>query len=438
MSTSILSASASDSLLSSSTAKTLKSIDVDDVKKEDVSSTYESLSKSVQVQVIEDGVHDGKEVEVEAEEQEVASTSEQLAEQDLESFVYQEEEVKDAESALFSSEMALALDHVRKLATFQKEALVNSICDTFASYNGREASINDISAIFGRIQNELALEAEEEAEEAEEEEIADEADSDYHPNDDPFDYELDQDINEAGLDYFSSDADDADYDPKDAEDVAQVEADLEEDGFVSEEEEVEEESEVISYDEEAIINSEQFDAEYFEAMECVVGLAKLEKVRILEKISKKYENEFGDEVIEKALEQFVDFEFTEEVDNKEAGDNEQDDEDVEEEEDVEEVGDSELEEETAVNSEEFRKEMDYALDAVRKLAASHKEAFVDEICGAFVSLTGVEPSLSELSSVLSAIKSEFAEEATQEFLEDIEEGDEEEVEGSDEEEIASE
>merc|ERR1712154_390104 len=226
-----------------------------------------------------------------------------------------------------------------------------------------EPSINDISSIFGRIQNELALE--EEAEEAEEEEIADEADSDYHPNDDPFDYELDQDINEAGLDYFSSDADDADYDPKDAEDVAQVEADLEEDGFVSEEEEVEEESEVISYDEEAIINSEQFDAEYFEAMECVVGLAKLEKVRILEKISKKYANEFGDEVIEKALEQFVDFEFAEEVDNKEAG-NEEDDEDVadEEEDVVEEVDDSELEEETAVNSEEFRKEMDYALDAV--------------------------------------------------------------------------
>merc|ERR1712087_959774 len=122
------------------------------------------------------------------------------------------------------------------------------------------------------------------------------------------------------------------------------------------------------------------------------------------KICKKYQSEFGAEVIEKAFEQFVDFEFEEEADYDES------------------------EDEVAVDSVEFQNEMDFALDSVRKLAAKHKEAFVDEVCGAFVSLNGYEPSLSELSSVFGAIKSEFAEEATQEFLEDIEEEEEEESE----------
>merc|ERR1712228_795459 len=288
-------------------------------------------------------------------------------------------------------------------------ALVNSICDTFASFNGREASINDISAIFGRIKSELALEAEEDEADEEVEDNEDEVDSDYHPNDDRYDYELDQDINEAA--YGSSDADDSDYDPTDAEDVKQVEADLEEDGFDDlSADEVEENVETI-------INSTEFDAEYFAAIECAVNAAKLEKERIYAKICKKYQSEFGDEVIEKAFEQFVDFEFEEEADAEK-------DENEEEEED--EADYDESEDEVAVDSVEFQNEMDFALDSVRKLAAKHKEAFVDEVCGAFVSLNGYEPSLSELSSVFGAIKSEFAEEATQDFLEDIEEEEEEE------------
>merc|ERR1712241_707424 len=103
------------------------------------------------------------------------------------------EEAADAESELFNKEMALALEHVRKLALFQKESLVNSICDTFASFNGREASINDISAIFGRIKNELAEEAQEDAEDSDSEYEDDSAeeetdsDSEYHPNDDSYD-----------------------------------------------------------------------------------------------------------------------------------------------------------------------------------------------------------------------------------------------------------
>merc|ERR1712087_1033911 len=216
-------------------------------------------------------------------------------------------------------------------------------------------------------------------------EIEDEVDSDYHPNDDSFDYALDQDINEN--DYLSSsDADDSDYDETNAEDAEQVEADLAEDGFddVSEEEEeveTEEKEEQISYDEEAIISSKDFDAEYFEAIQCVVNAAKLEKERIYAKISKKYETEFGDEVIEKAFEQFVDFEFEQEADAEKD----------ENEEEEEEADYDESEDEVAVDSVEFQNEMDFALDSVRKLAAKHKEAFVDEVCGAFVSLNGYEP-----------------------------------------------
>merc|ERR1739842_117431 len=85
------------------------------------------------------------------------------------------------------------------------------------------------------------------------------------------------------------------------------------------------------------------------------------------------------------------------------------------------VSENELEDEPDVTSTEYRTQMDSALDSVRSLAASHKEAFVDEICGAFYDLHGAEPSVSELSSVFSAIKAEFAEEARKEFLSDIEE-----------------
>merc|ERR1711997_964970 len=106
----------------------------------------------------------------------------------------------------------------------------------------------------------------------------------------------------------------------------------------------------------------------------------------------------------------VDFEFEQEAENE-------DDDDA--------VYD-ELEDEADVDSEEYRKEMDCSLDNVRKLAAKHKEAFVNEVCRAFKDLNGSEPSVSELSSIFSAIKAEFAEEARKEFLDDIESENEEE------------
>jgi len=424
MSTVLLNTSGADSSFSSTT-KSLKTIDVDDVKKQYQSST---TSKNIQVEVYDDG----KEVEVESEPQEQSQSvlsTEQQQEAQLDSYeeIYSAELAEqDAETELFNSEMGLALEHVRKLALFQKEALVNSIADTFASYNGREASVNDLSAILGRLKTSFA----EEAEEAEEEEIYDalseqeqESDSDYHPNDDSFDYELDQDVNEND-NSSDGDAEDDSYDPND--DAELGEADLEEDFSDSLSEQVESsEQEAISYDEEAIINSEEFDTLYFESMECVVNAAKLEKERIYAKISKKYQSEFGDAVIEEAFEQFVDFAFEAEEEEQE-----QDDEDEQPEEESEDES-----EEVDVTSTEYRSQMDSALDNVRSLAASHKEAFVDEVCAAFADANGAEPSSDELSSLFSAIKAEFSQEARNEFLEDIEEESASEEEAEEEEQV---
>merc|ERR1712154_497969 len=78
------------------------------------------------------------------------------------------------------------------------------------------------------------------------------------------------------------------------------------------------------------------------------------------------------------------------------------------------------------DSSEYRKEMDFSLDNVRKLAAKHREAFVNEVCEGFKGLNGFEPSVSELSSIFSAIKAEFAEEARKDFLDDIESDDDDE------------
>jgi len=407
MSTSVLNVSTSDNIISTD-AKSLKSIDVDDIKKQDIQ--YDT-TKSVAVKVIKEEVYEGKEVEIESENQTV-SISEKLEDAELASINDEQESIDDAESELFDKEMALALDHVRKLALFQQEALVNSICDTFVSFNGKEASVNDIFAIFGRIKSEFAAEAAEDEENEVFDEIDDEIDSDYHPNDDLYDYDLDNDANE---DYAVSDVEDSDYDPNDAEDIKQGQADLDEDGFddLSDSEIEEENLEKISFDEEAIINSEEFDTEYFEAIECVVNAAKLEKERIYGKIIKKYQDEFGDEAIEKAFEQFVDFEFEQESDSENDDDEEENDT----------VSDDEVD-----DSSEYRKEMDFALDNVRKLAAKHREAFVNEVCEGFKGLNGFEPSVSELSSIFSAIKAEFAEEARKDFLDDIEsEDDDEEI-----------
>merc|ERR1711997_785789 len=117
--------------------------------------------------------------------------------------------------------------------------LVNSICDTFASYNGREASINDLSAIFSRIKSQLAKEATEDL--AESDSYDEDENSDYDPNDVSDRVQVQQDLNEDFLvdsDSESddeSDADDAEYNPKNFEDLHQQTLDQEEDIYDSDE-----------------------------------------------------------------------------------------------------------------------------------------------------------------------------------------------------------
>merc|ERR1712019_85335 len=154
-----------------------------------------------------------------------------------------------------------------------------------------------------------------------------------------------------------------------------------------------------------------------------VDVAKLEKEKVYAKISKKYQEEFGDEVIEQAFEQFVDFAFENDEEEQDKAEEEAAKEEEEAEEDAVEYED-ESEDEPDVNSTEYRKQMDAALNSVRSLAASHKEAFVDEICGAFSELNGAEPSVSELSSLFGAIRAESADDEEEED-EDVEEEEQE-------------
>merc|ERR1719400_2227709 len=95
----------------------------------------------------------------------------------------------------FEKEMNLALDNVRKLGSKHQEVLVNKISATYVEYNGVEPTINDLSAIFGRIKQKFA----------------DEAADDF------------LDFGDAEND------DDSDYDPNDAEDIKQGQQDQAED-----------------------------------------------------------------------------------------------------------------------------------------------------------------------------------------------------------------
>merc|ERR1712154_528956 len=59
----------------------------------------------------------------------------------------------------FEKEMNLALDNVRRLAAINQEELVNKISASYVEYNGVGPTVNDLSAIFGRIKQKFADEA---------------------------------------------------------------------------------------------------------------------------------------------------------------------------------------------------------------------------------------------------------------------------------------
>merc|ERR1712154_298196 len=183
-------------------------------------------------------------------------------------------------------EYALALQNVRKLGSYHQEEFVNSLCDTFEYLNGEEPTINDLAAIFGRIKEQFAEEAIEDDLECDLSDD-DEEDSDYDP-------------------------DDSDYDPSDPLDVEQAQIDQELDCEESEsaqntEDEDEENADwIYGADEESILNADDFDSEYFEAIDCARKQAQIDGEKILSIISEQFEQETGDQATEEMLEQALD------------------------------------------------------------------------------------------------------------------------------------
>jgi len=72
------------------------------------------------------------------------------------------------------------LDHVRSTAKRDGRVLVNNICDAFYDDNGEELSLEELTGIWQEIQDELALEAQEEADSEDEQQSDGEA-AEYDP-----------------------------------------------------------------------------------------------------------------------------------------------------------------------------------------------------------------------------------------------------------------
>merc|ERR1719447_2113866 len=72
------------------------------------------------------------------------------------------------------------LDRVRSTAKRDGRVLVNNICDAFYDDNGEELSLEELTGIWQEIQDELALEAQEEADSEDEQQSDGEA-AEYDP-----------------------------------------------------------------------------------------------------------------------------------------------------------------------------------------------------------------------------------------------------------------
>jgi len=327
--------------------------------------------------------------------------------------------VADVYPEYYSQEMESALVNVRKLASFQQEVLVNSICDTFSSFNGREPSINDLSAIFERIQSQLASEASVALAESEEASAEDAADSDYDEfnvsdrvqasKDLSEDYEVSY-IDESDLE--SDDPDDADYNPSNFADLNQATVDEQEDIFDSAEPLLLDDTFAEEVSEEDTIDGINFDTQYFDAIKSVQLQAKSDATSIIENVFSDY----SDEYTEDALAEIVATSFaglaSYELD--EIAEEEEDDESKQSELESSEVDDSEY-----VDSDVLASEMELALSNVRKLASFQQEEFIVKISDLYSLYNGSAPSVYDLAEIFSGIKQEFADEAVDEILEDV-------------------
>merc|ERR1719189_863229 len=164
------------------------------------------------------------------------------------------------------------------------------------------------------------------------------------------------------------------------------------------------ESVKIEVDEEKIINSESFDSEYFDAIECARETAKHDKAAILSKIKEEYQDVFGEEATnEIIMEAFSNFVSSADEAEQEEED-EYDDEEFEDEEEAQEVDPD---------------DMELALSNVRQLAKQHQSKFVENVTTTFKIINGFEPSQDDLSSIFEGIRHQFADEIKEEFLDQI-------------------
>lgn len=422
------------------TQKPIKTLTTSVVNDDEKYESDHGTTDKVQVQKSSLPADDSKDTEVESEreyglepatEQEEPSYSASQQTKQADSIDY----VADVYPSFYSQEMESALANVRKLASIHQEQLANSFLDTFASYNGREASLNDLSAIFGRIEVQLAEEAADDLSELDDSPYDDEeGDADFDEYNVSDRVQVEKDLDEDYLPVYddlddsvssSDDLDDGDYDPKNFEDLHQGQKDLEEDMFDSEEPLLIDDTFREEVDEDDIIDGINFDTQYFEAIEVAQSLGHRDAEKIVDSIMSEYSAEYGAEALEDIISKSFSHLASYELDGDDTEEEETEDDGVEQEEEEEEskaselVSDSGAEEQAYVDPDTFSSEMDLALANVRKLASFQQEEFIVKISDLYSLYNGSEPSVYDLADIFSGIKQEFADEAAEEILSEL-------------------
>merc|ERR1719229_1290775 len=284
--------------------------------------------------------------------------------------------------------MELALVQVRKQAQLDQEDLVDYIWDTFQGLNGCEPSVNDISDIFSRIKEGLALEEEEEFLEAfEDGEISD---------DDSYDVDEDSEAEQYVKDELMDEYESENLVESELESESEMEGDYEVDEDGAEEywndvlddedlelwvDSVEEFDGLSTEDEEELINSALFASEWCSAIEHVQSLAQFDGQRMLSSVVNSLNETEDPLVVDDALSSLKDAVL------------EYDSED-----------DVEIEEELSV-------EMEEALESVRALAVVHGEQLAMTICDLYAEENGEEMSSLKLQAIFRDVQECFAEES---------------------------
>merc|ERR1712228_46976 len=167
--------------------------------------------------------------------------------------------------------------------------------------------------------------------------------------------------------------------------------------------EKEEETQEAEEDENTIVNSENFGNEFCAAIESVQIAAKFDREKMLENARNAYQQETGeqatDEMIVNALKAFI-------IKKEEVEDQEQE-ENIDADAEEEEANNNVDAEENDIDVDDFEKEMNLALDNVRKLGAKDQEVLVNKISATYVEYNGVEPTINDLSAIFGRIKQKF-------------------------------